>query len=92
MPRADTLRRFQSGRAGIGNDQLNALEAAIDQVPQKRRPAGLVFLGALTDAQNLPKSLRIDSAGHQEGDIPHFARPAALHHDPASSTELSRRR
>ena len=45
--------------AGIGNDQLHALEAAIDQVTQKRRPAGLVLLGALADAQNLPKTLRV---------------------------------
>ena len=52
--------------AGIGNDELHALEAAIDQVPQERRPAGLVLLGALADAQNLPKSFGIDGAGHQQ--------------------------
>ena len=52
--------------AGIGNDQLDALEAAIDQVPQKRRPAGFVLLGAFADAQNLSKSFRINGAGHQQ--------------------------
>ena len=52
--------------AGIGNDQPDALEAAIDQVPQKRRPARFIFLGAFADAQNLPKTLRIDGAGHQQ--------------------------
>ena len=52
--------------AGIGNDQPYALEATIDQVPQKRRLARFVFLGALADAQNLPKTLGIDGAGHQE--------------------------
>jgi hypothetical protein len=61
-------------------DQLHALEAAIDQVAPKHRPAGLVLFGALADPKNLPKSFSVvDGAGHQEGDIPHFARPAALH-------------
>jgi hypothetical protein len=45
--------------AGIGNDQLNAFETAVDQMAKKRRPARLVFLGALTDAQDLPKSFRM---------------------------------
>ena len=44
--------------AGVGNDQLHALEAAVDQVgAQKRRPAGFVLLGALADPQDLAKSL-----------------------------------
>ena len=58
-------RALHQATAGIRNDQPHALEAAIDQVSQKRRPTGLVLLGALADAQNLPKSLGIDRAGHQ---------------------------
>src|SRR3974377_358129 len=46
---------------------------------KKRRPARLVFLGALTDAQDLAKSFRIDRAGHQQADVTDLARPAALH-------------
>ena len=42
--------------AGIGNYQLYALEAAIDQMAQKRRPTGFVFLSALADTQYLAKS------------------------------------
>ena len=37
---------LREATAGIRNDQLHALEAALDQVTQKRRPAGLVLLGA----------------------------------------------
>jgi len=37
-------------------------------VTQKRRPAGLVLLGALADAQNLPKTLRIDGCLYQKLD------------------------
>src|SRR5512139_348101 len=73
---------LKEAAAGIGNDQLNAFETAVDEMTQKRRPAGFVFLGALTDAENLPKSFRIDSTGHQQRDIADLARPAALHHDP----------
>ena len=67
--------------AGIGNDQPYALKATVDEVVQKCRPAGFVFLGALADAQNLPKTLTIDGAGHQQRDIADFAGPGALHHD-----------
>jgi hypothetical protein len=44
--------------AGVGNDQLHALQAAVDQMTQKRRAAGFVLLGALADAQDLAKSFR----------------------------------
>jgi len=47
---------LREATAGIRNDQLHALEAALTQ---KRRPAGLVLLGALADAQNLPKTLEL---------------------------------
>ena len=70
---------LSSAAAGIGNDQPYALEAAVDKVPQKREPAEFVFLGALADAQNLPKALRIDRARHQQCDIADFAGPSAPH-------------
>src|ERR1700735_790798 len=41
--------------AGVGNDQLHALQAAVDQMAQKRRPAGFVLLGAFADPQDLAK-------------------------------------
>jgi hypothetical protein len=41
---------LRQAAAGIRNDQLHALETALDQVTQKRRPAGLVLLGALANA------------------------------------------
>ena len=67
--------------AGVGNDQLHALEAAVDQMTQKRRPAGFVLLGALADPQDLAKSFRIDGRGHQQRNIADLAGPAALHDD-----------
>ena len=67
--------------AGVGNDQLHALEAAVDQMAQKRRPARFVLLGALADAQDLAKSLRIDGAGDPQRDVTNFTGPTALHHD-----------
>src|ERR1700745_2010336 len=41
--------------ASIRNDQLDTLEATIDQVPQECRPAGFVFLGALPATWALAK-------------------------------------
>ena len=54
--------------AGVGNDQLHAFEAAC-------RPAGFVFLGALPDPQDLAKSFRIDSRGHQQRNVADLAGP-----------------
>ena len=68
--------------AGIGNDQLHALEAAVNQMTQKCRPAGFIFLGALAEAQDLAKAFRVDGRGHQQRNITDLAGPAALHHDP----------
>jgi hypothetical protein len=65
--------------AGVGNDQLHALQAAVDQVAQKRRPAGFVLLGALADPQDLAKYFRIDGGDHQQRNIADLAGPAALH-------------
>jgi hypothetical protein len=66
---------LRQAAAGIGNDQLHALEAAIDELSQKRRPARLVLLGAFADAKNLPKTLGIDGAGDQQRDIADLAGP-----------------
>jgi hypothetical protein len=57
---------FHEPAAGIRNEKLHAVEATIDQVAQECRPAGLVLLGALADAEDLPKTFRIDGAGHQQ--------------------------
>jgi len=47
--------------ARIRGDQLDTLEAGVDKVKQERRPAGLVLLGTLADAEDLatpPRSRR----------------------------------
>ena len=51
---AEILRgALDQAAAGVGNNQLHAVEAAIDQMAQKCRPAGFVLFGAFADAQNL---------------------------------------
>src|ERR1700690_4611815 len=72
-------RALRQATTGIGNDQLHALETPVDEVTQKRRPPGLVFLGALTDAQDLSEALGIDSTSHQQRAVANFAGPAAPH-------------
>ena len=67
--------------AGIGDDELHAVEAAIDQVAQECRPALLVLLVAFADAQNLSKTFGIDGTGHQQRNIANLAGPSPLHHD-----------
>jgi hypothetical protein len=37
--------------AGVGDDELYAVEAAVDEVAQERRPAGLVLLGSMIYGQ-----------------------------------------
>jgi len=61
--------------AGVGDDELHAGKAAVDEVAQERRPARLVLLGAFADAKNLPKTLGIDGAGDQQRDIADLAGP-----------------
>lgn len=39
--------------ASVRGDQLDTLEPAVEQMAQEPRPAGLVLLGPLADAQNL---------------------------------------
>src|SRR4051812_36437866 len=50
-------------------------------LPPVLATAGLVLLSALADAQNLPKTFRIDGTGHQERNIANLAGPSPLHHD-----------
>ena len=64
------------------DDQLDAVETTIDQVAQERRPARLVLLGALANAQDLPITVRSDPDRHQQRDITHLAGPTPLHDDP----------
>ncbi len=42
---------FHQTPAGIRDDQLNTAQTAIHQMAQERRPARLVFLGALANAE-----------------------------------------
>jgi hypothetical protein len=43
--------------------RLHALETPLDEVAKERRPTGFVLFGAFADAQILPETLGIDSAG-----------------------------
>ena len=68
--------------AGIRDDRPHTREAPVHQVAQEGRPAGLVLLGPLADAQDLPVALRVHRAGHQQRNVAHLARPGPLHDDP----------
>ena len=48
---------------------------------EEAAPAGLVLLGALTDAQDLPEAVAADADGHQHRDIPDLSGPAAFEND-----------
>jgi hypothetical protein len=73
---------FDEATARVRDDQLHAAQAPVDQVAQEGRPAGLVLLGALADAEDLAVALGIDGARHQQRDVAHLARPGPLHDDP----------
>ena len=51
---------------GVGNDQFDALETAVDQVAQESRPARLVLLGALADAEDLTIALGCDADRNEQ--------------------------
>jgi hypothetical protein len=57
-------RAFDEAHAGIGDDQLDAAQAASLEMGQKTAPPGLVLLGALDDAENLPVPLGFDRDRH----------------------------
>ena len=78
--------------AGVGDDELHAVEAAVDEVAQERRPAGLVLLGALADAQNLSKPSELTALATSQRDIADFASPGPLHHDAIERCSPSMRR
>jgi site-specific DNA recombinase len=75
-------RALDQAQTGVRDDQLNAGEATLLEVRQEARPAGLVLLGALADAQDLAVALGRDADRDQERDVAHLARPAAPEHDP----------
>jgi hypothetical protein len=63
----EVLRRvLDQAHAGIGDDQLDAAQAASLEVGQKGAPAGLVLLGALDDAENLAIAVGVDRDRHQQ--------------------------
>ena len=51
--------------AGVRDDQLHAGKPALLQVLQEPRPAGLVLLSALDDAEDLAVALGIDGDGDE---------------------------
>src|SRR6516165_8649219 len=72
---------LEQAHAGVGDDQLDAAQPTPLEMVQEGTPAGLVFLGALDDAEDLPVALGIDRNRHQQRDVAHLAGPAALEHD-----------
>src|SRR4029077_9670546 len=48
---------LDQAHAGVGDDQLDAAQAAFLEMAQKAAPAGLVLLGALDDAEDLAVAL-----------------------------------
>jgi hypothetical protein len=53
-------------QTGIRDDQSNSLQTALLEVLEERAPSGLVFLGALADAENVAKTLTIDADRDQQ--------------------------
>lgn len=54
---------------------------------QEGRPAGLVLLGGLADAEDLARTLAGDAGGHQQRDVARLAGPGALHGDAVEETQ-----
>jgi hypothetical protein len=51
--------------AGVGDDELDTLQASILEMVEKGAPAGLVLLGAIADAQDRPETFLVDTDGDQ---------------------------
>jgi|HubBroStandDraft_3_1064219.scaffolds.fasta_scaffold05224_2 hypothetical protein len=66
----EVLRRaFDQAHAGVGDDQLDAEQAAPLEMGQEAAPAGLVLLGALDDAENLAVAVAVDRDRYQQRDL-----------------------
>lgn len=84
MDRAPLELSFGQGQAGsggeagvtIGDDQLNAGEAAVDQLAQQVGPGVLRLAGADRDAEELTVTVLSDAVGHEGRDILDRPRPA----------------
>jgi hypothetical protein len=59
-------RALDQAHAGIGDDQLDAAQAAPLEMGQEGAPAGLVLLGALDDAEDLAIAVGVDRDRHQQ--------------------------
>jgi hypothetical protein len=53
-------------RASVGDDELDAVQTTLLEMAQEGAPAGLVLLGTLDDAENLPVPIGIDRDRHQQ--------------------------
>jgi hypothetical protein len=51
---------LDQAHAGVGDDQLDAVQAALLEMAQEGAPARLVLLGALDDAKNLAVAVAVD--------------------------------
>jgi hypothetical protein len=73
---------LDQAHAGIGHNQLDALQATLLEVAEEGAPTGLVLLGALDDAQDLPVALVIDRDRYQQRHVAGLASSGAFEHDP----------
>jgi len=64
---------------GIGDDQLDALEAPSRKRAQERQPAGTILVGYDIQAQRLPVALAVDPDRDQAGHVDGTAVLADLH-------------
>jgi hypothetical protein len=78
---------------GIGDDELNAGQAASDQAAQERQPAGAVFGGGHLDSEDLPMPIGVHAGGGQDVDVdgpPALAPPPITNPDQIAQLSLRR--
>ena len=66
----------------VADYQAHSGESSVLQVSQHVDPGGLVFLGALHDAENLAESVLVDADRDQDAHVLNLAAPRALQPDP----------
>jgi len=73
--------RLDQAEALVRDDQLDALEPTLFEVPQEAGLAGLVLFRTFRDAQDVSVAVRIDADRDQDSHVSDLAAPAALEID-----------
>ena len=73
--------RLDQAEALVRDDQLDALEPTLLEVPQEAGLAGLVLFRTFRDAQDVSVAVRIDADRDQDSHVSDLAAPAALEID-----------